>query len=141
MIVSMFLAHLVGDYILQWDSLATWKSKSLYGVMAHCLVVTAVTAVFALPFTPFWWTGVLFISSLHFIIDAGQLLWKPALPPLLRFILDQLAHILVIVTALVLGGFMTPSTLTASLAAAVNSDRFLLLLTAYAFITMPAWVL
>jgi hypothetical protein len=137
----MFLAHLVGDYILQWDSLATWKSRSMYGVIAHSLVVTAVTALFALPFAPFWWTGILFISSLHFIIDAVQLQWKPALPPLLRFTLDQLAHIAVIIIALIMGGFMTPATVTASLAAAVNSDRFLLLLTAYAFITMPAWVL
>jgi hypothetical protein len=27
MVIGMFLAHLVGDYILQWDGLARWKSR------------------------------------------------------------------------------------------------------------------
>ena len=40
MITSMFLAHLVGDYILQWDSLAMWKSREYKGVLAHTLVVS-----------------------------------------------------------------------------------------------------
>ena len=55
MIIAMFLAHLVGDYILQWDSLALWKSRELKGVLAHGLVVTFVTFLFILPFEPTWW--------------------------------------------------------------------------------------
>jgi hypothetical protein len=27
MVATMFLAHLVGDYVLQWDGLAQWKSR------------------------------------------------------------------------------------------------------------------
>jgi hypothetical protein len=39
MIVALFLAHLVGDYVLQWDKLANWKSRALPGVLAHGLIV------------------------------------------------------------------------------------------------------
>jgi len=55
MVVIMFLAHLVGDYVLQWDRLAQWKSRELKGVLAHGLMVGVVTWLFSLPFDPNWW--------------------------------------------------------------------------------------
>lgn len=70
MIIAMFLAHLVGDYILQWNSLAAWKSRALSGVVVHCLVVLAVTWLFIMPFNPGWWPWVLVIGLAHFAIDA-----------------------------------------------------------------------
>ena len=59
MITAMLLAHLVGDYVLQWDALAAWKSRALAGVAVHAAIVTAVTWLFALPFAPDWWQGIL----------------------------------------------------------------------------------
>ena len=47
MIISMFLAHLVGDYILQWDELALWKSREYKGVFVHGLIVSIITFLFA----------------------------------------------------------------------------------------------
>jgi hypothetical protein len=35
MIAAMLLAHIVVDYVLQWDGLARWKSERLSGVVAH----------------------------------------------------------------------------------------------------------
>lgn len=141
MIIAMLLAHLVGDYILQWDSLALWKSRALKGVIAHSLVVFVVTWLFALPFNPDWWAGILFIGVAHFLIDAGQLYWKPPVPPLFRFLLDQLAHFVVIGVALWAGGYLALDAIAASAAQLLQNDRLLVILTAYAFITMPAWVL
>ena len=43
MLQAMLLAHLLGDYVLQNDALARWKSRSLWGVAAHGAVVTACT--------------------------------------------------------------------------------------------------
>ena len=57
MVIAMFLAHLVGDYILQWDSLAQWKAREFRGVVVHSLILFLVTAAFALPFQPTWWSG------------------------------------------------------------------------------------
>lgn len=141
MIIAMFLAHLVGDYILQWDKLALWKSRELKGVLAHGLVVSFVTFLFILPFNPTWWQGAAFISILHIVIDAVQLWVKPPILPLFRFILDQIAHFIVILVALVAGGYLTPSALTADVIPAIQNDRFWLYLLGYAFVTMPAWVL
>ncbi len=141
MIIAMFLAHLVGDYILQWDRLALWKSRELKGVLAHGLVVSFVTFLFILPFNPLWWQGAAFISILHIVIDAVQLKVKPPILPLFRFILDQIAHFVVIVVALAAGGYLTSSMLTADVIPVIHNDRLWLYLLGYAFITMPAWVL
>lgn len=35
MIAAMLLAHIVVDYVLQWDGLARWKSERLSGVIVH----------------------------------------------------------------------------------------------------------
>ncbi len=141
MIISMFLAHLVGDYILQWNSLAAWKSRALGGVIAHCLVVFAVTWLFILPFDAGWWPWVVFIGITHFIIDAVQLRIKPPIPALARFSLDQLAHFTVITLALSGGGYLELSSLWQSGLALLHSDLMLVYLLGYAFVTMPAWVL
>ena len=106
MTIAMILAHLVGDYILQWDALALAKSRSFKGVFWHCVIVTLVTWAFALPFSqPVWWQGVLFISLAHFLIDVSQLWFKPAIAPLMRYTLDQLCHFAIILLALMWGGF------------------------------------
>lgn len=141
MIIAMILAHLVGDFILQWDALARWKSQSMQGVIVHSLVLAAVTAAFALPFPPFWWQGVLFISVTHFLIDAVQFYYRPAVPPLLRFFVDQFLHLLMIVVALAAGGFLSWSSLWADILAGAEQTPGLTALLGYAFITMPAWVL
>jgi hypothetical protein len=140
MIIAMFLAHLVGDYILQWDSLALWKSRELKGVLAHGLVVTAVTFLFILPFDPAWWQGAAFISIGHIAIDAVQLKVKPPLPPLIRFSLDQIVHFTIITFALVMGGYLKLTAVLPNLSQMIQNDRFWAYFLGYAFVTMPAWV-
>ena len=141
MIIAMLLAHLVGDYILQWDALALAKSRSFKGVFWHSVIVALVTWTFALPFSQsVWWTGILFISLTHFLIDVTQLWFKPSIAPLARYTLDQILHFTVIGLALIWGGFVDVSGIV-SWVTAVSHDKIMLLyLLGYAFITMPAWV-
>ena len=142
MTIALFLAHLVGDYILQWDALALAKSRSFKGVLGHCLIVAVVTLAFAMPFSnPIWWEGVLIISLAHFVIDAGQLWIKPPIPPLVRYILDQVLHFLVIIMALARGGFLDLFLWVDQVSAVFDDKTMLLYLLGYAFVTMPAWVL
>lgn len=136
----MVLAHLVGDYILQWDSLAAAKSYSLRGVLVHGLIVTATTWLFALPFNPTWVAGVLFISLTHIGIDAAQIYYKPPISPLVRFFIDQALHFLMILLALVAGGYTTWGTVVSDTLAEAAQMPYLAAITLYAFITMPAWV-
>jgi len=137
----MFLAHLVGDYVLQWDALAQWKSRELRGVIVHSVLLFAVTALFAFVIEPGWWAGVLLISISHFAVDAAQFLFRPTLPPLLRFFTDQFLHFFFILLALVWGGFLTWGHVPADIAAAARQTPVLTALLGYAFITMPTWVL
>lgn len=148
MIVAMLLAHLVGDYVLQWDRLAYWKSRALSGVLVHAAIVTAVTALFALPFDPGFWPWVLFIGGLHCAVDALPLwllrafrLKRAGLFELTRFLIDQAAHLVIIGLALTLSGYLSWETLAADVTAAVAGDRTLALLLGYTFAAMPAWIL
>lgn len=137
----MFLAHLVGDYVLQWDALAQWKSRELKGVIVHSAVLFVVTALFALPIAPGWWQGVVFIGVSHFAVDAAQFFFRPTLSPLLRFFIDQLLHLFFILLALVWGGYLTWGHMGAEILAGARQAPLLTALLGYAFITMPAWVL
>lgn len=141
MIIAMFLAHLVGDYVLQWDGLAQWKARELRGVIVHSLILAAVTILFALPFNFSWWGGILIISISHFVIDALQFYYKPAISPLIRFILDQIAHFGFIVLALIAGGYLQWGDIWGGMLQNAREQPLLTAFLGYAFITMPAWVL
>jgi hypothetical protein len=144
----MFLAHLVGDYILQWDKLAFWKGRELKGVLAHGLIVLAATWAISLPIDPGFWPWVLFICGLHVVVDAAPLWIIPAfklkrdgLFELVRFLIDQAVHVSVIVLALVLSGYLKQETLMGDLGLAIRANRDLVFVMAYVFTAMPAWIL
>ena len=141
MVIAMFLAHLVGDYVLQWDELAAWKAREMKGVIVHSLILFLATAAFALPFKPYWWSGVLIIGVSHFVIDALQFYFKPPISPLLRFVLDQAAHFFFIILALVLGGYLVWGDLAGGIVESARATPVLTAMLGYAFLTMPAWVL
>lgn len=145
MVIGMFLAHLVGDYILQWDALALWKSKELKGVLAHGSVVFLVTLAFALAFNPGWWPWALAIGLTHTAIDAlwlGNRLWRPGLglPPVIRLIVDQALHLAIILAALAASGYLAMRSPAGGLLHVVRDNRLWVYALGYAFITMPAWI-
>jgi hypothetical protein len=147
MIIAILLAHLVGDYILQWDSLSRWKSQAFGGILVHGAIVTAATWLFSLLFDPGWWPWALFIGVTHTLIDGIQLPIRryllhqeKGLSAAGRFITDQFLHLAMIYFALSWSGYLTPASLPADLAAAVENHRPLVYALGYAFLTMPAWV-
>lgn len=146
MITSMLLAHLVGDYVLQWDSLAMWKAKAIEGILVHCLVVSAVTFLFAWPFGGDWWHVALAISVGHLIIDAVQLPItsgrpRPGMFALLRFTADQIAHFIVIFGALSWAGHLDLGQMGSMILAEMEARPQLAYLTGYIALAMPAWVM
>jgi hypothetical protein len=145
MVIGMFLAHLVGDYILQWDALARWKSKEIQGVLAHGGVVLLVTLAFCIVFNPAWWPWALLIGLSHTAIDAlwlGNRFWRPGLglSPVVRLIVDQTLHLGIILAVLAVSGALAAQWLAEDLSAVLQSNRLWLYLLGYAFITMPAWI-
>jgi Protein of unknown function (DUF3307) len=145
MVIAMFLAHLVGDYVLQWDSLAIWKGRALKGALTHGGIVTLITLAFAWWVAPAWWPWALGIGLIHTAIDALWLLNRrlpveSQLPPLPRFVIDQILHFSVIILALVLSGYSSLTGLLATMVAEMQSDRLLAYVFGYVALTMPAWV-
>lgn len=140
MVTSLFLSHLVGDYILQWDSLARWKARELRGVLVHGAVVQATTLLFTLPFNPAWWPWALFVGVTHTLIDTMPLSIGKHVHPFTWFVLDQAAHFVIIVIALTASGYLGVSTLVPDLILALTSNRVWAFTLGYTFLTMPAWV-
>ena len=148
MVVTMFLAHLVGDYVLQWDGLAQWKSRKLEGVLVHGSIVGLVTWLFSLPFVSGWWPWATVIWLTHTAVDAVPLALSKRISfngsgtaALIRFLIDQMVHIAVILTALIWSGYLTVPSLPVELLSALRSNRWLAIALGYAFVTVPAWIL
>lgn len=148
MITAMFLAHLVGDYILQWNALAAWKSRSQKGILLHGLVVLLVTWLFSLPYDLSWWPWALLIGVTHTLIDGVHLAlsqrfnWvREGLWTQVRFVLDQLLHLAIIAFALAASGYLSVGTLLLDVLAGLRSEPWLTYLLGYAFVMMPTWVI
>jgi hypothetical protein len=130
----------LGDYILQWDSLAIWKSKSPKGAFVHGAIVWATTAAIALAIDPGWWPYVLFIGLSHLVIDmAKTVLIGPLRPiPMLGyFLLDQLAHLFIIVAALVNSSYLVLNSVAGHDA---SKNILLAFILGYALLCVPARV-
>ncbi len=145
MVISMFLAHLIGDYILQWDALALWKSRALKGVLLHGMIVLLVTWVLILPFDPAWWPWALLIGLTHTAVDAGWLLTRHLpergrMSPPFRFVIDQSLHVIIIVVALTSSGYLPMPELPKVMLTEAQNYRWLAFLMGYVFISMPAWI-
>ncbi len=99
MLPMLLLAHLVGDYTLQFNALVRWKSRSFLGILAHGTIVTAVTLLAAITVLPAWWPYALLIGYSHTLIDIVRArLVGPTTPrlDLLYFLLDQGTHLSII---------------------------------------------
>ena len=148
MILAMLLAHLFGDYILQWDNLSLWKSKRLSGVLLHGLIVACVTLIFALLIDPAWWPWAILIGLTHTLIDALELPIRRRMASqqsgkgaLTLFVADQTAHLTIIALALIWSGYLEAPSLTDGVIAASYDNKLLALTLGYAFLTMPAWII
>lgn len=146
MIFAMIFAHLAGDYLLQWDSLAAWKSRDLRGVGVHGLIVALITLILANWVDSRWWPWALGIGVAHLAIDTFQFYVQRRLPrhglfPLSAYCGDQLAHTLVIAGALWFSGYLPTLATPGDWLALLQGQRLTLTILAYTFISLPAWVL
>jgi hypothetical protein len=148
MVLAMLLAHLVGDYIFQWDSLSRWKSERIGGVLVHGLIVFVVTLFFALLIDPSWWPWAVFIGLTHTLIDGLELPVRRRLAnretgksALALFIADQTAHLAVIAFALIASGYLELPSIIGRVVDESYDHKVLTFILGYAFLTMPAWII
>jgi hypothetical protein len=139
----MLLSHLLGDYVFQTDALARWKSRSLWGVAAHGAVVTLCAWLCSLPFAAGWWPYALGIGAIHVLIDAVRVKIGPTVPPLdlALLMVDQAAHVFVLIGALHWSGWLGPRMAETALGAWLQEGHRLTFMLGYVLLTRPAWVL
>jgi hypothetical protein len=137
MLYAMLLAHLLGDYLFQTKAIVRWKARSLTGVLAHGGIVTITTLMCAALEDPSWWTYALLIGLIHTAIDvvrARLLCVSNPTEEMVWYLLDQVAHVAVILAALIVSGdhaWTEPMGVT----------RLLLYPIGYLVLMHPAWVL
>ena len=145
MIIAMLLAHMVGDYVLQWDALARWKGASIKGAAVHGSIVLAVTVLFAMLIDPAWWPWAFLIGLTHIAIDASWVglnrrFASRGMYGLMRLLIDQTLHFAVILCALCASGYATPATLFSTAAVEVQTHRMWAIALGYVLVSMPAWI-
>jgi hypothetical protein len=143
MLYAMLLAHLLGDYLLQTGYIARWKARSMTGVLAHGGIVTAVTLVCATLVDPSWWPYALLIGLIHTAIDVVRARLLGISNPtweLAWYLLDQIAHITVILAVMAVSGNPSWTELT-GLARLLVDPRLPFYLIGYLLLLHPAWVL
>ena len=136
LLIKLFLAHLLGDFILQPDgwvrdkALRKHRSPKLYlHVVVHGLL--AALLVFELSF----WLPVLIIVVSHLLIDLAKVYLQKAENRTTWFIVDQLLHLAVIVAIWI--AYENPELAIS----AVPHENALVILTAALFLTNPSSVI
>lgn len=94
MIIYLFAAHIIGDFLFQIKSDVQNKSKPLI-LVKHSLVITLLTYVI-LGVWNLWYVA-LIIGATHFIIDSIKARYDQKI--IFPFIIDQLAHLLILLIA------------------------------------------
>ena len=143
MLQAMLLAHLLGDYVFQGDRIAGWKSRSLWGVLVHGGIVSAIAWLCSLLFAPDWGRYALLIGATHTLIDVVRAQLGKVRPgiALLLLLLDQVAHLSIIMAVVRWSGWMGPRTAEQAVGRWLQSDNRIAYLVGYALLSMPAWVL
>lgn len=143
MLQMMFLAHLLGDYVFQGDRIASWKSRSVWGVVVHGAIVTLFTWLCSFLVWPYWWPYVLLIGAAHIAIDIARTRVKKVSPAmaLLLLLLDQALHVLILVLTVRWSGWMAPRPAWTALGRWLLGESRLPLVIGYVLLSMPAWVL
>ncbi|GAB4091946.1 DUF3307 domain-containing protein [Flaviaesturariibacter terrae] len=130
-LLQLLLAHLLTDFVLQPKSWVERRGR-LHFAAKELYLHGAITALVAGLLTGFQsWTVVLLIFSSHTIIDGVK---SYAAPKLLYFLLDQLAHLLVLIGCWLLAW---QGSLSLPRWEELFTVRHLVLATAFVFVTKP----
>ena len=96
----LVLAHLVGDFPLQTDTIFFYKNKYKWGILLHVSICAVMNVVFTVPYLkyPSFW-GVLFLLFIsHVFYDSGKIWFAGNIikDSVFLFLFDQFLHVFTI---------------------------------------------
>lgn len=101
--LKLFLAHIIGDFILQPSYLVQKRKQNIMYLLLHVLIHALVLClIFATSISSFW-VIILFVSISHLAIDSFKIWMEKVFhyKPVLLFVLDQIMHLIIIVAVVV----------------------------------------
>lgn len=103
LLIKLLIAHFLGDFILQTDSLTKHKEKhKLKSPLLYIhVLIHGLLALLFLNDLQLWWAAAIIMVT-HLIIDAGKLLLTTKKNSRWLFVLDQVLHIAVIYTVFII---------------------------------------
>ena len=94
------MAHVIGDFPLQTDTIYRLKKLSFLGVIPHVLICTAANIIILFPYwsSKYVWWAILLLGLIHALLDKTKLFISSRMAgdTLTNFMVDQLLHILTI---------------------------------------------
>lgn len=105
LVVTMLLAHLISDFLLQTSRFIKNKKK-IFWMALHSLIHGIIVYVFLANWSEWRVPAIIIVS--HFLIDLGKTRIKQDTLPV--FLVDQLLHLTVI--ALIIGLILVPESMT-----------------------------
>lgn len=135
-LIKLLLAHLIGDFFLQPTSWVKEKEKKkLKSPKLYLHVLVHIALLFLILWDLSKWPIILIVGLSHFTIDVLKLMLQNKKTKRLLFFLDQLLHLLVIVTVYWI--FIAKAVFFES----IFTDNALILLTAILFLTLPVSII
>ncbi len=143
--IRLILAHFIGDFPLQFDSIYRLKHQGLKGTVPHALLVSLSYILFLWPYLnqPRIWMIILFLGITHLFQDTLKLNFSQLKYSFWTYVLDQCSHIGLVAAAVFLTGIHAlPAPLEVNrLVKIYNSDVIVMFLIAMIFATYNGFYL
>jgi hypothetical protein len=136
-LIKLFLAHILGDFLLQpnsWVNIKEEKKALAWQLYAHVLIHGLLILLLLFNITD--WKLAVMIAFSHLIIDYIKLKFQTESSKITWFVIDQIMHLVVI---LILGLYWLNK--EKELFEFLLSDTFIILATAVLFLTQPVSII
>jgi len=94
---TLLLAHIIGDFPLQTDSIYQLKLKSRWGVIPHVSICTLSNIILLKPYwaSQYTWVAIISLGIIHAFLDRAKIFFSggSAGENLLHFFADQIMHV------------------------------------------------
>ncbi|GGG59343.1 DUF3307 domain-containing protein [Bizionia arctica] len=136
LLIKLFLAHLIGDFVFQSKNSIKQKEKNkLKSPELYIHIAIHVALLFLILWNLSLWPIILIIGVSHFLIDASKIVFQKKKTKRRWFFIDQLLHIIMIFLAYFL---FTENQFDFS---SIITENSLLLITCVLFLTRPVSIL
>ena len=136
LLIKLLLAHIIGDFFMQSQKWVTDKeNRKLKSPILYVHIAIHIALLFIILWDITMWSIILIIGATHLIIDGLKLVLQRESNRRWLFFVDQLLHILVIVSVYYL---YTDNTFSID---ELLTENILLLLTCLMFITQPVSII